>query len=85
MGDYSNGAKQRPVSERESLSINKNSLDNVLPVFLPHLKFIQLENIGTTKDSRLLELELNNWGRGLVTEMTDPGDDLQVSLPLRDA
>ncbi len=38
----------------------------------------------TTKDRRLLELELNNWIRGLVTEMTDPGDELQASHPLRD-
>ncbi len=50
-----------------------------------YLKLIQRENIGTTKDRRLLELELNNWIRGLVTEMTDPGDDLQASHPLRDA
>ncbi|EKY1952248.1 type VI secretion system contractile sheath large subunit [Cronobacter sakazakii] len=50
-----------------------------------YLKLIQRENIGTTKDRRLLELELNNWVRGLVTEMTDPGDELQASHPLRDA
>ncbi|PAX78389.1 type VI secretion system contractile sheath large subunit [Citrobacter sp. TSA-1] len=50
-----------------------------------YLKIIQRENIGTTKDRRLLELELNNWIRGLVTEMTDPGDELQASHPLRDA
>ena len=49
-----------------------------------YLKIIQRENIGTTKDRRLLELELNNWIRGLVTEMTDPGDELQASHPLRD-
>lgn len=50
-----------------------------------YLKLIQRENIGTTKDRRVLELELNNWIRGLVTEMTDPSDDLQASHPLRDA
>jgi type VI secretion system protein ImpC len=50
-----------------------------------YLKLIQRENIGTTKDRRLLELELNTWVRGLVTEMTDPGDELQGSHPLRDA
>lgn len=50
-----------------------------------YLKVIQRENIGTTKDRRLLELELNNWVKGLVTEMTDPGDELQASHPLRDA
>ena len=50
-----------------------------------YLKLIQRENIGTTKDRRLLELELNTWVSGLVTEMTDPGDDLQASHPLREA
>lgn len=50
-----------------------------------YLKLIQRENIGTTKDRRLLELELNKWVGGLVTEMTNPGDDLQASHPLRDA
>lgn len=50
-----------------------------------YLKVIQRENIGTTKDRRLLELELNRWVSGLVTEMTDPGDDLQASHPLREA
>ncbi|WP_250454210.1 type VI secretion system contractile sheath large subunit [Caballeronia sp. ATUFL_M2_KS44] len=50
-----------------------------------YLKMIQRENIGTTKDRRLLELELNTWVKTLVTEMTAPGDDLQASHPLRDA
>ncbi len=55
------------------------------PDIAHYLKLIQRENIGTTKDRRLLELELNTWVRGLVTEMTDPGDELQASHPLRDA
>jgi type VI secretion system protein ImpC len=50
-----------------------------------YLKLIQRENIGTTKDRRLLELELNNWIRTLVTVMTTPGDDLQAAHPLREA
>ncbi|WP_416424658.1 type VI secretion system contractile sheath large subunit [Pseudomonas sp. App30] len=50
-----------------------------------YLKLIQRENIGTTKDRRVLELELNRWVSGLVTEMTDPSDDLQASHPLREA
>ncbi|OLL31216.1 EvpB family type VI secretion protein [Burkholderia sp. SRS-W-2-2016] len=50
-----------------------------------YLKMIQRENIGTTKDRRLLELELNTWIKGLVTVMTTPGDDLQTSHPLREA
>jgi len=50
-----------------------------------YLKMIQRQNIGTTKDRRLLELELNNWVKGLVTEMKDPDDELQSSHPLREA
>jgi type VI secretion system protein ImpC len=50
-----------------------------------YLKLIQRENIGTTKDRRVLELELNTWIKTLVTEMTDPGDSLQASHPLRQA
>ncbi|NHB87531.1 type VI secretion system contractile sheath large subunit [Photorhabdus tasmaniensis] len=50
-----------------------------------YLKLIQRENIGTTKDRRLLEIELNNWINMLVTEMTDPSDDVQASHPLREA
>lgn len=50
-----------------------------------YLKLIQRENIGTTKDRRLLELELNTWVKSLVTGMTDPGDELKASHPLRNA
>lgn len=35
MGDYSNGAEQRPVSEREKVNINKNNFDSVLSEFSP--------------------------------------------------
>ncbi len=50
-----------------------------------YLKLIQRENVGTTKDRRLLELELNSWIHTLVTVMTTPGDDLQAAHPLREA
>lgn len=50
-----------------------------------YLKVIQRENIGATKDRRVLELELNTWINQLVTEMTDPSDEVQASHPLRQA
>ncbi|MCX8601092.1 MULTISPECIES: type VI secretion system contractile sheath large subunit [unclassified Gilliamella] len=50
-----------------------------------YLKVIQRENIGATKDRRLLELELNKWVSNLVTEMTDPSDEVQASHPLKEA
>lgn len=42
-GDYSNGAEQRPLSERESVSINKNNFDNVLSEFSPSVN-LSVEN-----------------------------------------
>lgn len=35
IGDYSNGAEQRPVSERETVSVNKNNFDSVMTGFTP--------------------------------------------------
>ncbi|MEM6052396.1 type VI secretion system contractile sheath small subunit [Erwinia sp. P7711] len=43
VGDYSNGAEQRPVSERETVSINKNNFDNVLSEFSPSVT-LSVEN-----------------------------------------
>jgi type VI secretion system protein ImpB len=43
VGDYSNGAEQRPVSEREPVSINKNNVDNVLSEFSPTVN-LSVEN-----------------------------------------
>ncbi|MNG62936.1 type VI secretion system contractile sheath small subunit [Serratia plymuthica] len=43
VGDYSNGAEQRPVSERETVSINKNNFDNVLAEFSPSVN-LSVEN-----------------------------------------
>ncbi|WP_071880966.1 type VI secretion system contractile sheath small subunit [Photorhabdus thracensis] len=37
MGDYSHGQEQRPLSEREKVSINKNNFDNVMAEFSPAL------------------------------------------------
>ncbi|NYH21118.1 type VI secretion system contractile sheath large subunit [Paraburkholderia bryophila] len=85
----SSAQKPAPYETREATA---NSRINArLPyIFLlsriaHYLKLIQRENIGTTKDRRLLELELNSWIKGLVTEMKDPGDELQSSHPLREA
>lgn len=42
-GDYSNGAEQRPVSEREPVSVNKNNFDAVLAEFSPSVN-LSVEN-----------------------------------------
>ncbi|BBG59219.1 Uncharacterized protein conserved in bacteria [Providencia rustigianii] len=88
---FSANSAQKPALYETADATANSRINARLPyIFLlsriaHYLKLIQRENIGTTKDRRLLELELNNWVRGLVTEMTDPGDDLQASHPLRDA
>ncbi|TKI02640.1 type VI secretion system contractile sheath large subunit, partial [Martelella alba] len=85
-----NSAQKPAVYDTPDATANSRINSRLPYIFLlsriaHYLKIIQRENIGTTKDRRLLELELNTWVRGLVTEMTDPGDDLQASHPLRDA
>ncbi|MDN6860163.1 type VI secretion system contractile sheath large subunit [Pseudomonas sp. CAN2814] len=88
---FSANSAQKPALYETSDATANSRINARLPyIFLlsriaHYLKLIQRENIGTTKDRRVLELELNNWIRGLVTEMTDPSDDLQASHPLRDA
>lgn len=43
MGDYSNGAEQRPTSEREKVDVNKNNFDSVLAEFSPSVN-LSVEN-----------------------------------------
>jgi type VI secretion system protein ImpC len=85
-----NSAQKPALYETKEASANSRINARLPYIFLlsriaHYLKVIQRENIGTTKDRRVLELELNNWVKGLVTEMKDPGDDLQASHPLREA
>jgi len=88
---FSANSAQKPTLYETKEATANSRINARLPyIFLlsriaHYLKLIQRENIGTTKDRRLLELELNNWIKGLVTEMKDPGDELQSSHPLREA
>lgn len=88
---YSAHSTQKPAALETRQAAANSRINARLPyVFLVsriahYLKMIQRENIGTTTDRRLLELELNNWIRTLVTVMTTPGDDLQAAHPLREA
>jgi type VI secretion system protein ImpC len=88
---FSANSTQKPALYDTQTATANSRINARLPyIFLlsriaHYLKMIQRENIGTTKDRRVLELELNNWIKELVTEMTDPGDDLQASHPLREA
>jgi type VI secretion system protein ImpC len=88
---FSANSVQKPAAYATPEATGNSRINARLPyIFLlsriaHHLKLIQRENIGTTKDRRLLEVELNNWIKTLVTEMTDPNDDLQAAHPLRQA
>ncbi|HET7329206.1 type VI secretion system contractile sheath large subunit [Dyella sp.] len=88
---FSANSSQKPALYETKEATANSRINARLPyIFLlsriaHYLKLIQRENIGTTKDRRVLENELNGWIKGLVTEMKDPGDELQASHPLREA
>lgn len=88
---FSANSSQKPAIYDTKDATANSRINSRLPyIFLlsriaHYLKVIQRENIGATKDRRVLELELNKWINNLVTEMTDPSDEVQASHPLREA
>jgi type VI secretion system protein ImpC len=50
-----------------------------------YLKVIQRENIGATKNASVLQDELNNWIKNLVTEMKNPSPAVAALRPLSSA
>ncbi|OKB64521.1 type VI secretion system-associated protein [Serratia marcescens] len=59
VGDYSNGAEQRPVSERESVSINKNNFDNVLSEFSPSVNLSVVNTLAGDGSEENVSLSFN--------------------------
>lgn len=88
---FSANSAQKPALYETKEATANSRINARLPyVFLlsrlaHYLKLIQRENIGKTKDRKALENELQAWIKNLVTEMTDPSDELQASHPLRQA
>jgi len=85
---FSANSAQKP-DEYEDAQATANSRVNArLPyIFLTarlahYLKVLQRENIGASKSAGVLEAELNNWIKGLVTEMENPGPELAATHPL---
>ena len=85
---FSANSARRP-EEFDDPSVTANERINArLPyIFLTarlahYLKVLQRENIGATKAASTLEQELNNWIKGLVTEMKNPGPELAATHPL---
>ncbi len=88
---FSANSSQKP-QEYDDPTITANMrINSRLPyIFLVsriahYLKVIQRENIGSTKSKKVLEDELNDWIKKLVTEMNDPGPDLIATHPLKAA
>ena len=85
---FSANSSQKPGEfEDKALSANMKINSRLPYLFLTsrlahYLKVVQRENIGATKSATDLELELNKWIKGLVTEMQNPDPQLAASHPL---
>ncbi|KMQ52594.1 type VI secretion system protein ImpC [Chitinispirillum alkaliphilum] len=88
---FSANSSQRPQEYDDPIVTANMRVNSRLPyIFMVsriahYLKVIQRENIGTTKSQAVLQEELNNWIKGLVTEMPDPGPQLIATHPLKAA
>ncbi len=60
VGDYSNGAEQRPVSERETVSINKNNFDSVLSEFSPSVNLSVKNTLAGDGSEESVSLSFND-------------------------
>lgn len=85
---FSANSARRPEEYDDSTVTANERINARLPyIFLTarlahYLKVLQRENIGATKSAAILEQELNNWIKGLVTEMKNPGPELAATHPL---
>jgi type VI secretion system protein ImpC len=88
---FSANSTQKPAEYDDPAVTANMRINSRLPyIFLVsriahYLKVIQRENIGSTKNKVVLQNELNNWIKGLVTEMNDPGPELISTHPLKAA
>jgi type VI secretion system protein ImpC len=88
---FSANSSQRPQLYDDPDATANSRINARLPyIFLAsriahHLKVIQRENIGATKDATVIEQELNSWLQGLVTKMSNPGPRQVAKYPLKDA
>lgn len=86
---FSANSAQEPKEYDDDAATANSRINARLPyVFLAsrishYLKVLQRENIGATKDRKLIEEELNEWLSGLVTEMPNPKPEQIAKYPLR--
>lgn len=87
---FSANSAQKPALYSTQEATANSRINSRLPyVFLAsrithYLKVLQRENIGTVKDAKVLERDLNSWLQTLVTTMNDPSDELTAKHPLRE-
>ncbi len=85
---FSANSTQKPDEYDDAQATANSRINARLPyIFLTarlahYLKVLQRENIGASKSAGILEAELNNWIKGLVTEMANPGPELAATHPL---
>jgi type VI secretion system protein ImpC len=85
---FSANSTQKPEEYDDAQATANSRVNSRLPyIFLTarlahYLKVLQRENIGASKSASVLESELNNWIKELVTEMENPGPELAATHPL---
>ena len=88
---FSANSTQRPKLYDDPDATANSRINARLPyIFLAsriahYLKVLQRENIGATKDAQKIEMELNRWLKGLVTEMQNPSAEQVAKYPLKAA
>ncbi len=87
---FSANSVQKPAVYQDRSATANSRINARLPyIFLSsriahYLKVQQRENIGSQKSRSEQEGELNQWLKGLITRMNNPGAELAASHPLRD-
>jgi type VI secretion system protein ImpC len=82
-----NSAQKPQLYDDPNVTANSRINSRLPYIFLTsrlahYLKVIQRENIGATKNAAVLQEELNNWIKNLVTEMKNPSPAVAAQRPL---
>lgn len=86
---FSANSAQKPTEYDDEAATANSRINSRLPyIFLAsrishYLKVLQRENIGATKNRKLIEEELNDWLGQHVTEMPNPSPEQIAKYPLR--
>lgn len=83
-----NSTQRAKVYDDDAATANSRINSRLPYIFLAsriahYLKVLQRENIGATKDKKMIQDELNAWLKSLVTEMKNPTQEQIAKYPLR--